>query len=282
MKKRSTNLAVSNIAWAGLDENIFLDLIRDSGVSGIEVAASLIWDEPIQATRSQRSAFRQRLEDRQLSVAGLASLLFSKPELQILVEPSNREPLETYLKNTIDLCRDLGGDYLVLGRPQNRIRGQLSMDQAMDRATGLLQLLAPHAYDAGCKIGIEALPKPGCDFITTLTEAQSLVKRVNHKAVCLHLDTGAADAIGHSTKDISSTSILLEEISSCQINDYDLLPPGSAGKKNHEFWATALKNAHYRGWLTIEMRRQTPSPLDTLSTTIDFVKSVYASSLNSP
>ena len=45
-------ISISNIAW---DRNLFpyfLDFIKSKGCSGVEIAPSCVWDEPIKSSKS--------------------------------------------------------------------------------------------------------------------------------------------------------------------------------------------------------------------------------------
>ena len=39
-------ISVSNIAWGKNNFNQFLSLIKENGCAGVELAPSLLWDEP--------------------------------------------------------------------------------------------------------------------------------------------------------------------------------------------------------------------------------------------
>ena len=50
-------ISVSNIAWDNKSSLYFLKYIRELGCSGVEIAPSVIWPEPINSTKQERVNF---------------------------------------------------------------------------------------------------------------------------------------------------------------------------------------------------------------------------------
>jgi sugar phosphate isomerase/epimerase len=277
----SAKLGVSNIAWAGESEEQYFRLLSTLGVQGVEIAASLIWPEPVESTPRQRQHYRKFVSSFGLQISGLASLLFSQPGLQLLTTGSKQQGFIDYLRKTVDLCADLGGNYLVFGRPQNRQRQNLPMTEATDRAVTIFRKVGAHAATRECVVGIEPLPSPGCDFITCLSEAADLVAAVNSPGVRLHFDTGAAESAGEHHLEAEQLDTMIRHASSCQINDHELLPPGSKGHDLHSIWARCLTSIQYSGWITIEMRKaERRLPIDQICDAVLFARTTYHSALS--
>jgi D-psicose/D-tagatose/L-ribulose 3-epimerase len=267
-------IAVSNIAWSGLPIEPFLDLMAAEGATGLELAASLIWDEPVDSSPGQRAAFRQSAAASGITVSGLHALLFSRQDLQLLDEGLGRARVIDYLTRTIDLCAELGGATLVLGGPKNRRRGTLSLDEANRRGASALHELGQYAHRHGCVVMLEALPVANCDFISNLQECRTMVARADTPGVRLHIDAGAASI----TETASSDAWLIEttrEAAYFHANDFDLLPPGSTTPDVHVDWARRLRAAGYSHGIGIEMRR-TDTPEASVSRAIQFVRATYS------
>ena len=264
--------AISNISWSGESDDEYLKLISGLGVNGVELAASIIWDEPLDSTYSERESYRKKIESYDLKISGLHALLFSRPDLQLLSKGDERKRVVNYLKGTSDLCSQLGGEYMVLGSGKNRLRGNLSYKEGFQIAVDILKEIGDYAHSKNVIITIESLPPPGCDFIQNLKEALDLVKAVNSPGVKLHFDTGSADM----TENIIDGNLpaLLKNVFSCQVNDFELLPPGSTKSNNHSIWSQYLKQASYRGWISIEMRRS-KNPKHTIPRVINYVQDNY-------
>jgi D-psicose/D-tagatose/L-ribulose 3-epimerase len=273
MNPRSLRIGMSNIAGPEKANEALFDLLAEEGAHGVELAASLIWPEPVDATSQERAQLRKSIEGRGLAVLGLHALLFARQELQLLATGQNREHVVDYLKKTVDLCADLGGQSLVLGGPKNRKRGDLPMPQAMQRGAAILRELGDYAATRGCFFSLEALPAPGCDFITNLHECLDLAQKAGTPGVKPHFDTGAASVTDKDTPEKWLTAYL-GQVAHCQVNDFDLLAPGAQNTALHVQWAKLLKNSGYQGWLSIEMRRSATPEL-TVREAIRFVRSTY-------
>ena len=266
-------IAVSNIAWAGHSNEPFLDILASEGAQGLELAASLVWSEPVETTAAQRAEWRSTVESRGLVITGLHALLFTRPDLQLLAAGENRQRVREYLMRTIDLCAELGGQYMVMGGPKNRRRGDLSVEEAEKRGASILHQVGEYAARCGCFFALEALPAPGCDFITNLRECEEMVRLADSSGVRLHLDSGAADITDGEATDDALVKILRRAYH-CHVNDFDLLPPGSKTPADHQRSARLLTDAGYEGWVSIEMRC-TATPEETVRQAIRFVRSTY-------
>lgn len=268
-------IAVSNIAWSGQKNEPFLDILAEEGAKGLELAASIIWEEPVNATAAQRSQFRRDIESRGLVINGLHALLFARKDLQMLSLGEGSKQVREYLKRTVDVCADLGGKSLVFGGPRSRRRDDLPLAEANKRSADVLHEVGTYAASKQCFIALEALPPPVCDFITNLSESDEMVRMADTPGVRAHLDTGAAD---QTEGDIPENRLiaLLGEIGHCHVNDYDIAPPGSKTPAIHARWAQLLKAANYNGWLSIEMRSpDAASAAETVRNAIRFVHDHY-------
>lgn len=266
-------IAISNIAWSGEDNEAYLDLVASEGGRGIELAASLIWDEPVESSHRQRGQLRQMIESRGLVVVGLHALLFSRPDLQLLAAGEAGQQASEYLRRTIDLCADLGGRCLVMGGSKNRRRGELGVDEAKRRGVQVMRELGEYAAARGCYFALEALPPPVCDFVMNLTESEEVVSLAATPGLRLHFDSGSASVTEQGTSDSVLTE-LMKNVSHCHVNDFELLPPGTKKPEEHQRWARLLSDAGYEGWVSIEMRRSV-APAETIQQAIKFVKANY-------
>ena len=53
-------ISVSNIAWGNGNFDDFIILIKENNCEGIELAPSLIWDEPINSNQNERSVIKKK------------------------------------------------------------------------------------------------------------------------------------------------------------------------------------------------------------------------------
>ena len=126
-------LAISNIAWDEHDDPDILSGLRDRGVLGIELAPTKMWPEWKGATPEQAASYRQKLSSLGFEIPAMQAILFGKPELQ-LFDRSCHQLFIDHIKLVADLAAELGAGVLVFGAPKNRVRGQLSTQDAMRQA----------------------------------------------------------------------------------------------------------------------------------------------------
>src|SRR5260370_41371922 len=97
------NLAVSNIAWpAGLDAAVY-PMLAANGIQAVEIAPTRIWPHWQGITAGAVRVVRRTVEDAGLRVSSLQSILFQKPEWQLL--GAGREALYRHLCFCADLDR---------------------------------------------------------------------------------------------------------------------------------------------------------------------------------
>src|SRR5262245_32244396 len=74
-------LAISNLAWPGEADESAAAVLVDCGAQGVEIAPTKVWTRPLEATASERRAYRAAWERRGIQVVALQALLFGRPEL---------------------------------------------------------------------------------------------------------------------------------------------------------------------------------------------------------
>ena len=76
-------LAVSNIAWEKHDDPKILKILKDHGVSGIEIAPTKIWNNWSGASSKKAEAYKKRMEEQGFELPAMQAILFGRPELQL-------------------------------------------------------------------------------------------------------------------------------------------------------------------------------------------------------
>ena len=267
-------LAVSNIAWPQEQDAAVADLLAGLGVTGIEVAPTKVWPQPLAATDAEVDAYRRFWNDRGIEIIAAQALLFGKPELTLFDSPETRARTLDYLTGIVRLCSRLGAGALVFGSPKNRRVGNGSPHKARQVAAEFFDRLAGVAEDAGTAVVLEANPPEyGADFVTRAAEAVELVKAVNHAGFRLHLDTGcmtlANDPIGET---FDAGFPLLRHF---HVSEPNLDPPGTSGKVDHPAFAAELRRRGYSHRVSLEMREPKPFTPDRLAESVRWVKRVY-------
>jgi len=267
-------LAVSNIAWdAGIDDAAAALLVRE-GVRGVELAPTKWRAAPFDASAADVAELRARWEDRALPIVSLQSLLFGRPELQLLAADRERGALLDHLRKVADFAGAVGAKALVFGSPKNRVRGERPVDDAMHVARDTFLALAPHARDRGVVFCIEANPPAyGCDFITQTSEAVELCQLADDSSIRVNADLGGMILAGEDPASaIAQAAPFVEHVHVSEPHLGQLSTTGA-----HERAASALAQAGYSGWVSIEMRAPAPDDqLRALERAIRFAKRAYS------
>jgi D-psicose/D-tagatose/L-ribulose 3-epimerase len=267
-------LAVSNIAWdSNADDAAAAVLVRE-GVRGVELAPTKWRAAPFDASAKDVGELRKSWEDRGLPIVSLQSLLFGRPEFQLLTGDQERRAMMDHLRRVADFAAAVGARSLVFGSPKNRVRGERSVEDAMRIASDFFRALAPHARDRGVIFCIEANPPEyGCDFITRTSEAVQLCRLVDDPTVRVNADLGGIILGNENPVDAIAKAAPL--IAHVHASEPHLAPLSS--ELAHERAAAALAQANYTGWVSIEMRAPAPThQIEALERSIRFAKRAYA------
>ncbi|MFC1549271.1 sugar phosphate isomerase/epimerase family protein [Nitrospirota bacterium] len=244
-------LAISNIAWERHDDPQVLHELREHGVDGIEIAPTKIWPEWEGANQQKAEQYRKRMIDEGFQIPAMQAILFGKPDLR-LFDPESHNAILEHIKLVADLAAGLEAEVLVLGAPKNRIRGQLSMANAMEMAKELLLKAGEICFDRGCCIGFEHNPiEYNCDFITNAADARVLVDLINHPGIQLHLDSAGIHMCGGDIGRIINSvgSFVHYHVSE------PMLVPIAGGVVNHRKALSSLDTMGYSKWISIEMNK---------------------------
>ena len=242
--------AISNLAFKNHSTRDTLGFLKDNEIDGLEIAPSLIWKDPPNASKKEIEAFKHLVSSNGLQVIALQSLLYGKPELQLFGSFKTRKNLLDHLKKMTDLCVDLGGRSLSFGSPNNRLKGKLSLDKAISIASPLFLELAEYAKLVNVIVCIEPVSTfYNCDFINNTKECIQLIETVQHSNFKLLLDTGTLISNQEDFNKIIEKYIHL--IAHIHINDPQLFPP-SDKRREHTSIANTLRLMGYSNWLTLE------------------------------
>ena len=262
-------IAVSNIAWpAELDDTAYA-LLRMAGVRGLEVAPTRAWPEWQGITPSSLAEYRQRVEDAGLRISSLQSILFQKPELQMFGASGE---FAEHLQYCADLATALGAKCIVLGAPKNRLRGNVTESDAMQRAVDILFPIAEYCTQQGIALCLEANPvQYCCDFVTHGSQAASLVRSVGSPGLRLHLDTACALMAGD---DIAALVREHADILAHFHASEPMLGAFNNPTAEHDAAANALCESQYKHWIAVEMCTQ-PDALASLATAAQYAVRAY-------
>ncbi len=166
---------------------------RQCGYTGIEFAPFTINKNAYDITADRRREIRRQAEDAGLEVVGLHWLLaFTEGYYLTSPEAAVRRRTGEYLGELARLCRDLGGNVLVLGSPKQRnLLPGVTHDQALEYAADVLRSVVPTLDDCGVVLAAEPLGPEEGDFLRTAELGVRLVEMVGSPRCRLHLDVKA-------------------------------------------------------------------------------------------
>lgn len=265
-------LAVSNIAWGSGDMDRHLQILSESGCSGLELAPSKIWNEPVNTSDNEYYEFKKHVLDYGLEIPSMHSLTYTRPDLHFFKGDSIRKKLMSYIKKLTDKAYLLDCPVMVFGSASCRDTGGLDMKYCKKILIDFFYELASYAENNNVNILIEYLSKQYTDCINTPSEAWDLVNCVNHPCFNMHVDLRTSIEIGEEIPD--TWHKYHKKIYHCHVSDPDLKPP-SDRYDEHYIAARSIKKAGYSRYISIEMREIPGETEKNLFEAIDFIKKVY-------
>jgi D-psicose/D-tagatose/L-ribulose 3-epimerase len=220
------------------------------GYRGLEVAPFTLGDDAWRMPASRRVEIRGACADAGIAVSGLHWLLAAPAGLSITTaDRAVWQRSVDVLRHSVELCADLGGDYLVHGSPaQRRVAGP---DDAK-RAEEAWRIAASEAGQAGVIYCLEPLARPACNLVNTLAEAADVVKRNGNPAFGIMIDTLAAaleeqEPVAEVIRRWMPTGL----VAHVQFNDRSKRGPGQ-GEDRFGPVVLALRETGYAGWIAME------------------------------
>lgn len=265
-------VSISNIAWKNEEEAAVAALLQARGITGVDVAYTKFWAAPTDATSDALRDYRAFWAGHGIDIIGMQSLIYGRPDLALF--GATRDEMADYLRAVMRLSHQLGARPLVFGSPKNRLKGDLTDEQALASAAEFFASLAETARRENVMLCIEPNPvEYGCDFIRATAPALELVKRVNHPHFRLHLDAAIMTMNGEEVERALDSAV--EALAHFHVSEPQLGVVGE-GTVDHPRFAAALRRAGYQGWVAIEMRGGwKPRDIDAVRTALDYTLEVY-------
>lgn len=227
------------------------------GYQGIEIAPFTLGESVFEITSQVRRETARTAAKYGLQIVGLHWLLAKTNGLQLISGTTDvrRRTLE-YLTALVELCRDLGGQIMVLGSPQQRnLDSATTAQQGFSRARDLFQQLVPVLEAQNIVLAVEPLGPEETSFLTTAESTIRLIRDIGSEHVGLILDVKAM-----STELISIPQII-EQSQGClkhfHANDPNRQGPGM-GAVDFVPILKSLKQIGYTGWVSVEVFDYSP------------------------
>jgi sugar phosphate isomerase/epimerase len=162
-----------------------------------------------------------------------------------------------YLGRLAELCRDLGGNLMVLGSPMQRNFDpqQMTHQQASNNAMEVLQQLLPTLEKFRVTLALEPLGPGEGNFWNHASQAVQVIEQLASPWVRLHLDVKAMSSEEKPIADVIRNNA--SWLHHFHANDPNLLGPGMGQVEFTPIFA-ALKEISYQGWVSVEVFDYTP------------------------
>jgi D-psicose/D-tagatose/L-ribulose 3-epimerase len=243
-----SKLSVSNLAinpLASLEDTI--SFLLENGISGIEVAPTKYWGDLDQLNWFEVEKFSQKIKASGLSVSGLQSLMFNRPDLN-LFDRETWVDLRKHFTLLIELSKFLGSEILVFGSPKNRRRGSLSKFESDCLAKEFFMSIDELLSSNSITVTIEPNSKDyNCDWVNTYKESVEIASFLNSPWFAPQIDTGSQASQGEDVV-VSFRSALPAHIHVSEIN----LGP-ITNDMFHSRFGEQIRNSNYQGWVVLEM-----------------------------
>ena len=236
-----------------------MKLASDCGYSGLEVAPFTLGPRADQISQETRAQYRDMANSFGLQVIGLHWLLAKTEGFHLTTaDAATRQRTGLYLGELARLCRDLGGDLMVLGSPLQRNFGpDMSHDQAVENAVDTIRHCLPILEETQVRLAIEPLGPQEGNFLNHASQARPMIDAIDSSLVKLHLDVKAMSSEGIGIDQIirDQSDLMIH----FHANDPNKLGPGM-GEVDFVPIFRALHEVRFSGWVSVEVFDYSPGP----------------------
>lgn len=251
--------AICNETFPGWDHPQVCATIARLGYSGLEIAPFTFASRVTDISAEQRRLIRRQAEDAGIQIIGLHWLL-AKTDGLIVTSPDEgtRRKTAEYLGELARCCRDLGGDILVFGSPQQRcVPAGYSRADAAEFALDTFLRSLPVIAETGARLCLEPLAPAESDILTTCAETVELLDRIAHPNFALHLDVKAMSSEAEPIPELICR--YAARTRHFHANDANRRGPGF-GDIDFRPIFRALDQVKYDGWVSVEVFDYSPDP----------------------
>lgn len=265
-------VGICNELFEGWDFARVCRTVRDLGYDGLEIApftlAPKITDLPAWRLRELRTI----VEDSGLATIGLHWLL-AKTEGFYLTSPDRavRRATAHYLVSLAEATAALGGKVMVFGSPKQRdLLPGVDAHRAMDFAAEVFSAALPAIGACGVDLCLEPLAPSETDFLTSIAQANDLIRRIDHDHFKLHLDVKAqtSDPEGSVPELFAKYA---PEAGHVHVQDPNLRGPGM-GEVDFGPIVGSLVASGYDRWISVEVFDYTPGAEETAVQSLECLK----------
>jgi sugar phosphate isomerase/epimerase len=182
--------SISNLAWKHQSTIELLPKLKSIGIQGVEIAPTAIWPDFGNLEVSKVSELSKIVTEEGLSVSGIQSLSFGRPDLQVF-DTSTWPAFREHLKKMFEVGAHLNASVAVFGSPKNRVKGELSEFETSRLAVDFFGSLLPDLIGNNIKLALEPNATAyGADFLTNYEQVVDLSLEINSPWILPQIDTG--------------------------------------------------------------------------------------------
>lgn len=179
------------------------------------------------------------------------------PDMPIVGPDVDMDAIERYLSISFARMADLGGQHVGFGAGKNRrVPEGFPFDEARAQLARVVRLAGDLAAHHGMWVHFEFFNRAETNLINTVEEAVAFVQELQHHRVDLLIDFYHLVQNGEPVSELEKAS---GRIGYVHVADEQRRWPGSGSLPVRE-WFAALRDAGYRGPVSIECNFQDPIP----------------------
>ncbi len=265
-------LGICNELFEGWDFARVCRTVKEIGYDGLEIApftlASKITDIPAWRFRELRAM----VEDAGLQTIGLHWLL-ARTEGLYLTSPdaATRRATAHYLVSLAEATQALGGSVMVFGSPKQRdLLPGVTYHQAMAWAAEVFAAALPAIGACGVDLCLEPLAPTETNFLTSIAQANDLIRRIDHEHFKLHLDVKAQSADPEGSV-VELFAKYAPEAGHVHVQDPNLQGPGM-GEVDFGPIVKSLIASGYERWVSVEVFDYAPGAEETAVQSLECLK----------
>ena len=265
--------AICNELFGDLSFQESCDLVAAHNFKGIEIAPFTLFGDVNSIPKDTITMIKRTLNNSGLDFAGL-HWLFVKPENLHITSPDKkiREWSWDHLKKLLNLSGELGGGFLTLGSPKQRMASGITVAEAWKYMEEGLAGVADTAAECNSTVCIESLASIDTNVINTLKESRDIINSVKRDSISSMFDfhncgdeTDSWPELIRNNKDIIKHVHLNTPSGGHPV-------PGDIEEYRDSF--SVLKDIDFNDWVSLEIFTVPRNPEKVLSETAEFLKEV--------
>jgi protein FrlC len=246
-------LAVVSSVFANYPLEHVLPVVAAAGYDGIDVWGGRPHVYRTDLSRARLHALRRQAGDLGLEIVSVMPAFYRYPFSLCTYDEQVRKDSLDYMRQSIDNAVDLDAK-TVLMVPGRSLHGQ-SQEDAWERMSDSLRIVAEMGATAGIRIGLEAVNRYVSDLVVNAEDALRLIRPLGRDNLGVVLDSGHIHLAGESgVEQVDALGPLLYQV---HLNDNDGrshqgLIPGD-GSFDYRPLLSKLHESRFDGFLSVEL-----------------------------